>query len=62
MRLAEKSVMLQVLDQTWKDHLLTLDHLRQGITCAATASATRSTSTSASVRLFEDMSRFARTW
>ncbi len=31
MRLAEKSVMLQVLDQTWKDHLLTLDHLRQGI-------------------------------
>jgi preprotein translocase subunit SecA len=23
--------MLQVLDQTWKDHLLTLDHLRQGI-------------------------------
>ncbi|MBL8835874.1 MAG: preprotein translocase subunit SecA [Alphaproteobacteria bacterium] len=31
MRIAEKSVMLQVLDQTWKDHLLTLDHLRQGI-------------------------------
>ena len=23
--------MLQILDQTWKDHLLTLDHLRQGI-------------------------------
>ena len=31
MRIAEKSVMLQVLDQSWKDHLLTLDHLRQGI-------------------------------
>ncbi|MCA8930241.1 MAG: SEC-C domain-containing protein, partial [Alphaproteobacteria bacterium] len=31
MRLAEKSVLLQLLDQYWKDHLLQLDHLRQGI-------------------------------
>jgi len=31
MRLAEKSVLLQVLDQSWKEHLLALDHLRQGI-------------------------------
>mgnify|MGYP001449487409 CR=1 FL=1 len=31
MRAAEKSLMLQVLDQQWKDHLLQLDHLRQGI-------------------------------
>jgi len=30
-RMAEKSVLLQVLDQTWKEHLLGLDHLRQGI-------------------------------
>ncbi|HJN60070.1 MAG TPA: preprotein translocase subunit SecA [Alphaproteobacteria bacterium] len=30
-RMAEKSLLLQILDQTWKDHLLTLDHLRQGI-------------------------------
>ena len=30
-RLAEKSLLLQILDQNWKDHLLTLDHLRQGI-------------------------------
>ena len=30
-RLAEKSLLLQLLDQSWKDHLLTLDHLRQGI-------------------------------
>ena len=29
--IAEKSLLLQILDQTWKDHLLTLDHLRQGI-------------------------------
>src|SRR5260221_9435054 len=31
MRMAEKSLLLQLLDQDWKDHLLTLDHLRQGI-------------------------------
>jgi len=30
-RIVEKSLMLQVLDQHWKDHLLGLDHLRQGI-------------------------------
>ncbi|MBM3481826.1 MAG: preprotein translocase subunit SecA [Alphaproteobacteria bacterium] len=29
--MAEKSMLLQLLDQTWKDHLLALDHLRQGI-------------------------------
>ena len=27
----EKSLLLQVLDQVWKEHLLALDHLRQGI-------------------------------
>ncbi len=31
MRLAEKSLLLQLLDQGWKDHLLGLDHLRHGI-------------------------------
>ena len=31
MRQAEKSVLLQLLDQIWKEHLLQLDHLRQGI-------------------------------
>ncbi len=31
MRMAEKSLLLQVLDQQWKDHLLSLDHLKQGI-------------------------------
>ncbi len=30
-RMAEKSLLLQLLDQQWKDHLLRLDHLRQGI-------------------------------
>jgi preprotein translocase subunit SecA len=27
----EKQVMLQVIDHSWKDHLATMDHLRQGI-------------------------------
>ena len=31
MRITEKSLLLQLLDQIWKDHLLQLDHLRQGI-------------------------------
>lgn len=31
MRQVEKSLVLQLLDQTWKEHLLALDHLRQGI-------------------------------
>jgi preprotein translocase subunit SecA len=31
MRQAEKSLLLQVLDHVWKEHLLHLDHLRQGI-------------------------------
>ncbi len=31
MRDIEKNLLLQVLDQVWKEHLLALDHLRQGI-------------------------------
>ena len=31
MRVVEKQVMLQILDQRWKEHLATMDHLRQGI-------------------------------
>ncbi len=31
MRFVEKSLLLQILDQVWKEHLLALDHLRQGI-------------------------------
>jgi preprotein translocase subunit SecA len=37
MRLAERSLLLQILDQAWKDHLLSLDHLRQGINLRAYA-------------------------
>ncbi len=31
MRLVEKQVMLQILDQRWKEHLATMDHLRKSI-------------------------------
>jgi len=31
MRSIEKQIMLQVLDTLWKEHLATMDHLRQGI-------------------------------
>ncbi len=31
MRMHEKFVMLQVVDQQWKDHLLAIDHLKEGI-------------------------------
>ncbi len=31
MRMAEKTLLLQILDHLWKEHLLHLDHLRQGI-------------------------------
>lgn len=31
LRMIEKSLLLQILDAAWKDHLLQLDHLRQGI-------------------------------
>ena len=31
MRFIEKSILLQLLDAVWKEHLLALDHLRQGI-------------------------------
>src|SRR3954469_974740 len=37
MRMAEKSLLLQFLDYIWKDHLLQLDHLRQGINLRAYA-------------------------
>jgi preprotein translocase subunit SecA len=37
MRIAEKSLLLQILDQKWREHLLGLDHLRQGINLRAYA-------------------------
>ena len=37
MRHVEKSLLLQILDQEWKEHLLQLDHLRQGVSLRAYA-------------------------
>ena len=31
MRYSERMIMLQILDQQWKDHLLSMDHLKEGI-------------------------------
>jgi preprotein translocase subunit SecA len=31
MRYTERMIMLQLLDQQWKDHLLSMDHLKEGI-------------------------------
>jgi preprotein translocase subunit SecA len=31
MRVVEKQIMLQILDQRWKEHLALMDHMRQGI-------------------------------
>lgn len=36
-RTVEKQIMLQVLDQLWKEHLQNMDHLRQGINLRAYA-------------------------
>jgi preprotein translocase subunit SecA len=33
--LAQKSLLLQIIDKSWKEHLLSLDHLRQGISLRA---------------------------
>ncbi len=41
MRYIERQVVLQTLDHLWREHLVTLDHLRQVIGCAAMRSATR---------------------
>ncbi|MBY0354999.1 MAG: preprotein translocase subunit SecA, partial [Rickettsiales bacterium] len=37
MKMAKKRLLLQTLDQLWKDHLLSLDHLRSGINLRAYA-------------------------
>jgi preprotein translocase subunit SecA len=31
LRTAERNILLRVVDQVWKDHLYSLDHLRQGV-------------------------------
>ena len=33
--LAQKSLLLQIIDKSWKEHLFSLDHLRQGISLRA---------------------------
>ncbi|MEM7351534.1 MAG: preprotein translocase subunit SecA [Acidobacteriota bacterium] len=35
LRMLERNIMLQILDNSWKDHLLALDHLKEGINLRA---------------------------
>ena len=45
LRRVERDIMLQIVDVQWKDHLYSLDHLKEGIGLRGTASAIRSSST-----------------
>lgn len=36
-RIAERTLFLRILDQVWKDHLLSMDHMREGINLRAYA-------------------------
>jgi len=45
MRATESMIMLNVIDNQWKDHLLSMDHLKEASGCAATARRIRSSST-----------------
>ena len=42
MRRLERMIILQVVDNKWKDHLLSMDHLREGINLRAYAQKDRS--------------------
>ena len=56
MRNVEKQIMLQILDQLWKEHLATMDHLRQGIGLRAYAQKNpKQEYKRESFELFEDM-------
>jgi len=41
----ERDIMLQIVDAQWKDHLYSLDHLKEGIGLRGTASVIRWSST-----------------
>ncbi len=45
MRQTERMIMLQVIDDQWKDHLLSMDQLKQGIATARTGRRIRWSST-----------------
>ena len=42
MRQLERDVMLQIIDQRWRDHLAEMDYLKDGIHLRWTVQATRS--------------------
>ena len=59
--MAEKSLLLQTIDKSWKEHLLSLDHLRQGISLRAYGQRDPLNEYQhESFIMFEDMTRFIR--
>jgi preprotein translocase subunit SecA len=47
MRYHERMIMLSVIDAQWKDHLLSMDHLKEGINLRGYGSTIRWSNTSA---------------
>jgi preprotein translocase subunit SecA len=47
-----RDIMLQIVDVQWKDHLYSLDHLKEALACAAAASEIRSSNTRRKFALF----------
>jgi len=55
MRHHERMIMLNVIDGLWKDHLLSMDHLKEGIACAACAARPARRLQAGILRMFEAM-------
>ncbi len=55
MRHFEKGVMLQTLDELWKEHLASMDYLRQGIHLRGYAQKIQNKSIKRSFRMFTEM-------
>jgi preprotein translocase subunit SecA len=45
MRALERYLLLQIIDQRWREHLYDMDYLREGIHCAASRRSSRSSPT-----------------
>ncbi len=59
--MAERSLLLQIIDKSWREHLLSLDHLRQGISLRAYGQRDPLNEyQQESFVMFEDMTRMIR--
>jgi preprotein translocase subunit SecA len=55
MRYHERTIMLSVIDAQWKDHLLSMDHLKEGIGLRGYGQHDPLVSTERILEMFEDM-------